>query len=175
MNNIILIGFMGSGKTTMGHWIMENVHMDFVDTDQYIEQQQRRKISEIFADEGEEYFRDLETKVLQELTKRHDTVISVGGGLPVRACNRRLMREIGVVIYLRTGRQALIKRLQTDTTRPLLAGGDLEGKIDSLMAARKDLYMDAADIVIDTDDKSCDKIYNEIENKILEYKDGIRR
>lgn len=169
MNNIVLIGFMGSGKTTLGQWMSQVVNLAFVDTDEYIEKKTQRRIKDIFAEEGENYFRDLETHVLRELSGRKDTVISVGGGLPVREINRALMRELGMVVYLRASKETLIKRLSGDTTRPLLAGDNLEDKIDKLMAARKEIYLDAADIIIDTDDKSLEEIYNELENKAIEF------
>lgn len=143
--------------------------MSFVDTDEYIEKKTRKKISNIFADEGEGYFRDLETSVLGELMDRADTVISVGGGLPVRQENRRLMRELGTVVYLRAAKETLLKRLSGDTTRPLLAGDNLEERIDKLMAARKEIYLDAADVIIDTDGKTLEEIYNEIEDKVIEF------
>lgn len=167
LNNIVLIGFMGSGKTTLGRWMMENVQMEFVDTDEYIEQQ-GRKIKEIFACEGEEYFRRLETKVLEELVlKAHNTVVSVGGGVPLKEQNRKLMREIGAVVYLRTRQENLLKRLEGDTARPLLAGGDLKEKIHNLMEARQDLYYRAADFVVDTDGKTPPQVYNDIEDRVL--------
>lgn len=169
MNNIVLIGFMGSGKTTLGQWMSQMVHMDFIDTDEYIEKKTGKKISDIFANEGEEYFRSLETQALSDLMGRRETVISVGGGLPVRECNRKLMRKLGVVVYLRADKDTLIERLQGDTTRPLLAGDNLGHKIDMLMEARKDIYLDAADVVIDTDGRSLEEIYNELEDKIVEH------
>ncbi|MGN0480021.1 MAG: shikimate kinase [Lachnospiraceae bacterium] len=169
MNNIVLIGFMGSGKTTLGQWMSRIVNMNFVDTDDYIEKKSGRKINDIFAGQGEECFRDMETEALKELGGKRETVISVGGGLPVRECNRKLMRELGVVVYLRASRETLIERLQGDTTRPLLAGDNLSHKIDMLMAARKDIYLEAADIIIDTDGKSVEEIYNELEDKLVEY------
>ena len=98
MNNesIVLIGFMGSGKTTLGKWIAREHGYTFLDTDDMIEEEQQRSINDIFAKEGEEYFRDLETDMIRSLADRDDkVVISVGGGLPVREVNRELMRHVG--------------------------------------------------------------------------------
>lgn len=165
MNNIILIGFMGSGKTTLGNFIADRSDMDFIDTDVLIEEQQGRSIKEIFASEGEEFFRDLETETLRNLKGRQNTIISVGGGLPIREINRQLMSDVGIVIYLRATKETLVKRLGTDKKRPLLAGGKLEERIDSLMAERKDIYMAAADFVVDTDDRNFESIYSQIKKK----------
>ncbi len=187
MSNIILIGFMGSGKTTFGKWLADRSYMRFCDTDELIEAKEARTINDIFAAEGEEYFRSLETEILRALIEEYAdeaaeneaaggaigserlkvaadsgaggkaseaAVISVGGGLPVRTINRELMHKLGTCVYLRTSKEELVRRLQSDTTRPLLAGGKLDEKIDSLMSARKDIYESAADIIIDTDSMS---------------------
>lgn len=163
MNNesIVLIGFMGSGKTTFGKWIAREHGYTFLDTDDMIEEEQQRSINDIFAKEGEEYFRDLETDMIRSLADRDDkVVISVGGGLPVREVNRELMRHVGKVVYLRTTVDELEKRLKGDTKRPLLAGGNVREKIISLMDKREALYLDAADIVVDTTGKRFEQIYD---------------
>lgn len=163
MNNesIVLIGFMGSGKTTLGKWIAMEHGYTFLDTDDMIEEEQQRSINDIFAKEGEEYFRDLETDMIRSLADRDDkVVISVGGGLPVREVNRELMRHVGKVVYLRTTVDELEKRLKGDTKRPLLAGGNVREKIISLMDKREALYLDAADIVVDTTGKRFEQIYD---------------
>lgn len=163
MNNesIVLIGFMGSGKTTFGKWIAREHGYTFLDTDDMIEEGQQRSINDIFAKEGEEYFRDLETDMIKSLADRNDkVVISVGGGLPVREVNRELMRHVGKVVYLRTTVDELEKRLKGDMKRPLLAGGNVREKIISLMDKREALYLDAADIVVDTTGKRFEQIYD---------------
>ena len=167
-DNIILIGFMGSGKTTLGKWISQNVGFNFCDTDDYIEETTQMSINDIFQKYGEEYFRDLETKTIGDLRdKLCNTVISVGGGLPVRAQNREIMHQLGFVVYLKTSEAALVARLRGDTKRPLLAGEDVQAKIHSLMEAREALYLEAADITVTTDGKALEQIYNEIENAII--------
>lgn len=159
--SIVLIGFMGSGKTTLGKWIAREHGYTFLDTDDMIEEGQQRSINDIFAKEGEEYFRDLETDMIRSLADRDDkVVISVGGGLPVREVNRELMRHVGKVVYLRTSVDELEKRLKGDTKRPLLAGGNVREKIISLMDKREALYLDAADIVVDTTGKRFEQIYD---------------
>lgn len=163
MNNIVLIGFMGCGKTTFGKWIAKHRGMDFIDTDDYIESVQKRSINEIFADRGEEYFRDLETQTIKKLAESvNNSVISVGGGLPVRECNRALLKKLGKVVFLDTSIDELEKRLSNDTRRPLLAGGKVRDKIEALMRARKDIYESTADCIITTDNQSFEAMYDNI-------------
>lgn len=167
-NNLVLIGFMGCGKTTLGRWISQNANMAFYDTDEYIESKQNREIKEIFSTEGEEYFRDLETETLKEMTEKFScSVISVGGGLPLREENRELLEKLGIVVYLRTGEDTLVKRLGNDTKRPLLVGIDIRSKIHELMLQREYIYENSAKIIVDTDDRTFEQIYNEIEDQIL--------
>ena len=170
MTNIILIGFMGCGKTTFGKWLSDRQQMDFVDTDEFIEKLEGRSVSDIFATDGEEYFRNLETRVLKmflgeeggKYTITKSTVISVGGGLPVREENRMLLHKLGKTIFLDTSVDELVRRLSGDETRPLLKGEDLRTRIQKLMDARIDIYDDTADIVVETDGKSLFEIYETI-------------
>lgn len=166
--NLVLIGFMGSGKTTLGKWISMNADMAFYDTDEYIESRQNREIKEIFATDGEEYFRNLETETVRFMSEHlTDSVISVGGGLPLREENQKLLKKLGQVIYLRATEETLLKRLENDTKRPLLAGNDLKSRIHELMQQREHIYDHTAEIVIDTDEKTLAQIYNEIEDRIM--------
>ena len=158
--NIILIGFMGSGKTTFGRWISTSHSMKFIDTDEYIEKKYNKLIKDIFREEA---FRNMETQAVRELADSCDNcVISVGGGLPVRDINRRLLKELGIVVYLKTEVDELVKRLSKDTSRPLLAGGNLREKIESLMTAREALYKDAADVIVKTDGRRFEDMYADI-------------
>ena len=137
--------------------------MYFLDTDEYIENKTGKLIKDIFADSGEEFFRDLETDTVKEFaTNVKDTVISVGGGLPVRQINRELLKELGRVIYLETSEDELVKRLQNDNTRPLLFGEDIRKKVNALMNARQAIYKDAADIVLSTDGKTFEQMMETI-------------
>lgn len=173
-NHIILIGFMGAGKTSVGRRLARDLRLRFVDTDCLIEERQQTTINEIFASRGEEYFRDLETAVLEELLsagKRPDAqerlVIAVGGGLPVRPQNREIMKKLGTVIYLRARTDTLVARLSGDTARPKLQGGALREKIESLMAARAAIYEETAAAEIHTDGKKLSDVVKEIENNVL--------
>ena len=155
MNNIVLIGFMGSGKTTFGRWVSRRHNRKFYDTDEYIEKKQNTTISAIFATKGEEAFRDMETETVKELSDTLDNcVISVGGGL--------VLRKLGTVVYLKASEEELCKRLSKDTKRPLLQGGGLHEKIHNLMEQREDIYLDAADMIVDTQKMSFEQMYTAI-------------
>ena len=153
--NICLIGYMGSGKTTVGKALAERLCMEFQDTDELIVKREGRSIPDIFGDDGEAYFRALETELLTELAGGEmdvKTVLSTGGGLPVDERNRHLLRKIGRVVYLRAEAQCLNLRIGNDTNRPLLASGDRLDKIRSMLKIRGPIYEECADIVIDTDE-----------------------
>ena len=158
MDKIILIGFMGAGKTTLGRILAKRLGISFVDTDERIVREQKRAVSDIFAKEGESYFRELETEQLKELLGLEERmVISVGGGLPVQPQNHELLRELGTTIYLKAGIETLVKRLSRDTKRPLLQGGSVEEKIAGLMREREPVYEKVADKIVQTDGKSVDE------------------
>ena len=168
-NNLVLIGFMGSGKTSVGRFFAARHKMTQIDTDQYIEEWQNKRIKDIFAEEGETAFRDLETQALRRLKEAEEgIVLSVGGGLPMKEENRPLLKDFGTVVYLKAGVDTLVERLSRDTSRPLLQGGDLRDKITTLMAAREATYMEVADVVIETDHKSFGRIEKEILQAIKE-------
>lgn len=153
----------GCGKTTFGTWIAKNKKMDFCDTDALIVEKEKKSINDIFSENGEPYFRELETEIVKDLIKsRHNTVVSVGGGLPLKPENRELLKKLGTVVYLRTSVEELTKRLAGDTTRPLLAGGNIREKITHLMDMRLSDYLDAAEVIIDTDGRSFDEMYENI-------------
>lgn len=168
VRHIILIGFMGAGKSTVGKRLAKACNRKFIDTDQKIEAETGRVISDIFAQDGEEFFRDLETELLKKLkTQQEPLVIAVGGGLPVRAINRILLKELGTVVYLKAEVDTLEKRLQGSVTRPKLLGGNLRGRILSLMEAREEFYQDAAEIVYHTDGKSLPEVVCDLKEKIF--------
>lgn len=160
---LILIGFMGAGKTTVGTRLAKRLKVPFIDTDQYIESEQGRTISRIFAEDGEAYFRSLETGLLKQLkAAAAPAVISCGGGLPLREENRRLLKELGTVVYLHVQPETVIRRLKGDTTRPLLQGADASEKVYRLMEAREPQYLQAAEHVLETDALSADQIADQV-------------
>ena len=164
---IILIGFMGCGKTSVGKRLAETLDTDFLDTDELIERQQKKTISSIFAEEGEAAFRAMETECLKNLLDRKDDsfVLSVGGGLPIREENRKLLSQIGHVVYLKVSPDTVYKRLRNDKTRPLLQGVNPRGRIFDLMSARKGFYESAATSIVEADDKEFCDIIDEIKEK----------
>ena len=167
MGNVILIGFMGCGKSSIGRCMAKEGY-ELIDTDEYIENRTGRIIKDIFAEDGEQAFRLMETDAVRELIGlgKNNLVIAVGGGLPVKEENRPLLKELGTVVYLKATVDSLEKRLERDTTRPLLQGGNVRDKIETLMAARADIYDETADVYVDTDDRSFESIVEEIKRKM---------
>lgn len=162
-NNIILIGYMGCGKTTLGKKVSFREKIALLDTDKMIEQKQGKAVYEIFDTEGETAFRQMETDCLKEIRGYSDRyIISVGGGLPLKEENRMLLKELGTVLYLRARPDTIYERLKNDTTRPLLRGDDPAGKIRTMIEVRGPVYEEAADAVIDVDEKSYEAIIGEI-------------
>lgn len=162
-DNLILIGFMGAGKTTVGRQLAKMLQYDFIDTDAYIEKKTGMAVSDIFAEKGEAYFRKLETDVLSELlvTVKH-TVFATGGGMPLREENVRLLRLMGSCVYLCASAEETFRRLHGDTKRPLLRGENPNERISKLLAERKPLYEACSDIYIETDEKTVVAIAEEI-------------
>ncbi len=167
--NLILIGFMGSGKTTVGLKLSYRLRTPVEDTDKLIEQREEKTISELFAEEGEAHFRKLETALLEEIKDRNYTrILSVGGGTVVNPVNRKLLKECGTVIYFRVRPETVYERVKNDTARPLLQCEDPLSKIKELMEARKQAYEECADIIIDVDELSQDEVADRIVAEIYE-------
>lgn len=167
-DNIVLIGFMGSGKTTIGKEFAKRHNMQFVDTDAYIEEKAGKTIADIFKDDGEEAFRQIETSCLEELKEQmNHTVFSTGGGMPLKVQNARLLKEIGKVFYLTAANQVIYERVKTDTKRPLLQGDNPYDKICELMKERAPLYERAADCIVDTNSNDIEEVITKIEKQIL--------
>lgn len=162
--NIILEGFMGSGKSTVSEILSDKLDLELIDTDEAIEEAEGRKISDIFEQEGEEAFRDMETGLVEMMVSDHmrETVISLGGGLPVREKNRELLKKVGKVVYLRTAPETVYDRLKGDDTRPLLKSEDPLARIKELQDKRGKIYEEAADIIVDTDGKTPVQVADEI-------------
>lgn len=158
-HNIILIGYMGSGKTKVGEYLAGLLTYHFWDTDRLIEKKAGYTINQIFSLYGEEHFRNLETEQLKEiLPTLQNTVLSTGGGMPLRAENSSLLKELGYVVYLSTSKQTIVNRLQGDTTRPLLAGDELEKKVGRMLELRTPIYEKTAHKIIVTDNRTVKEI-----------------
>lgn len=163
MRHVILIGFMGCGKSTIGIRLSYRLKRVVEDTDKRIEREQKKTVSEIFAENGEECFRDMETDLLSRMCEEKGfKIIATGGGLPVREKNRELLHKLGKVIYLRIQPETVYNRLKNDTTRPLLQGDNPLAKIKNLMGQRSEIYESAADVIVDVDEKNIEQILDEI-------------
>lgn len=172
--NLILIGFMGAGKTSVGEAYAQAKDMPLLDTDQMIEAEAGMSISDIFATCGEPAFRRTETAVLEKLLREADAaVISVGGGLPLLEANRVLLKQLGTVVFLRVQPDTVLQRLEGDTTRPLLQGEDVARRVYDLMEYRNPLYESAAHRIVDVDGKTLEAIVAELTGiRGGMYKDG---
>ena len=166
MKNIFLIGFMGSGKSTIASCMAENYGMEIVEMDQLIVEREGMSIPDIFAQKGEPYFRDAETSLLIEIQSEENKVVSCGGGVVLRDGNVKEMRKSGKIILLHATPEAILERVKDDNNRPLLRGNKNVEFISKMMEQRRPKYEAAADIVIQTDAKTADMICKEIFEKI---------
>ena len=157
IQNLALIGFMGTGKTSIGRLVAEQLHYDFVDTDELIESSTGRTIPEIFAQQGEAAFRQLEARLVEELAARTRTVISTGGGLPVNPANLASLKTHALVVCLWASPEKIFERVRTQNHRPLLHDPDPMAKIRSLLAAREPAYRQA-DVLINTELRSAREV-----------------
>ena len=151
--NIFLIGMMGSGKSQTGPVLAKMINYAFVDTDDVIEKASKQSISSIFEKDGEKVFRDVEKKVLKEISQHHSLVIATGGGLVTLPENWGILHQ-GVVIWLDLALKRSIKRLESDKKkRPLLIGDDLAGNFSQILESRKPIYLES-DLRIEVEDQS---------------------
>ena len=163
-DNIILIGFMGCGKSSVGIRLSYQLRRTMIDTDKWIEQRQKKTISQIFQESGEEAFRQMETECLKELIRTADRqIISVGGGLPMREENHELLKELGRVFYLKVTPETVYERVKNDTTRPLLQVEDSMERIRTLMEKRASVYEACADVILEASDLTLEEITEKIE------------
>jgi shikimate kinase len=163
--NIILTGFMGVGKTSVGTRLAKDLGFVFIDTDVLIEADQRTTITDIFAKFGEPYFRDIETKVIREVMGRENQVVSTGGGAVIRDENRDAFKQAGYVVCLTARPEVVFERIKNETHRPLLQTPDPMARIRELLETREQFYAQA-DAVIDTSGKTVDQVITEIKERI---------
>ncbi len=148
--NIYLVGLMGAGKTTIGRQLAKSLGLPFYDSDKAIEESTGVDIPTIFEFEGEHGFRDREQKMLQQLTELKGIVLATGGGAILREENRKLLKENGIVIYLQCSIDRIMERTRRDTQRPLLKTANPKERIEQLYKEREPLYLNCADLVVDT-------------------------
>lgn len=166
MSNIFLIGFMGTGKSAIASYLARNYGMNIIEMDETIEQREGTTINSIFKTKGEEYFRDYETNLLKEICREDNYVVSCGGGTPMREENVKLMREHGTVVLLNATPETIYGRVCHSHNRPLLNDNMSVEHIAELLSVRRPKYQAAADIVIDTDNKTKKAISDEIIHRI---------
>lgn len=159
---IYLIGFMGTGKTTVAKALHRKLGFQMADTDAWIERKVGMKISDIFDKRGEEVFRDLETEMLKDISKEGERIVACGGGVALREENRRIMKEYGTVFLLTARPETILERVKHDHGRPLLKGKKNVGAIAGLMEERRSFYEQAADFMVAVDEKQPNEIADEI-------------
>jgi shikimate kinase len=169
--NVVLIGFMASGKTSIGRRLARRLGYRFVDTDHFIEEELGVTIAELFATKGEPYFRGLETRLARRLAKLDNAVVSTGGGLPITPGNLELLKLAGPVVFLKASLDDILQRLERDTRRPKLKEGeDLRDTVTRLLTQRLPRY-EQADFVVETAQKGMNRVAGEI----IRLVSGFRR
>lgn len=169
--NIVLIGFMGAGKTTVSDYLSTMFDMDIIEMDQEISDREEMSIPDIFATYGEEYFRDLETSLLVELQDRKNVIISCGGGTALRENNVAEMKKNGRVVLLTASPETIYERVKDSDDRPVLKGRKNVDGIAELMEQRREKYEAAADIVVQTDHKTVLQVCEELVQRLSEMEE----
>lgn len=165
--NIVLIGFMATGKTIIGKALARELKMDFIDTDSLIEMNEGKSISKIFEEEGETYFRDLEKKVIRKVSRKNNAVISTGGGAVLIKENMERLRQKGIIICLKTRPEIILERVkQQKGTRPLLKKPEPLKEIKTILKIRGPYYKQA-DFTMDTSDFEVGRIIEKILKKVM--------
>jgi len=159
--NLALVGFMGTGKTSVGRLVAEQLHFEFLDTDDLIQTRTGRTITDIFAQDGEPAFRALEKQIVGELAARSKTVISTGGGLPTNLENLTALKIHALVVCLWASPEKIWERVRNQSHRPLLHDPDPERKIHELLKNRAPFYRQA-DVLINTDQRSAREVAQQI-------------
>ena len=162
IRNVVLVGPMGAGKSTIGRYLAEQLGYVFRDTDTLIEERTGASIAWIFDVEGEEGFRARETALIRELAEETGMVLATGGGAVLREENRRVLSDIGTVVYLETSVNEQVARTRRDRKRPLLQSNDRETVLRDLLERRDPLYRDVADVVVHTDRRGARGVASEI-------------
>ena len=173
--NVVLIGFMGAGKSTIAELLRTGWGMERIEMDALIEEREGMRISKIFETKGEPYFRDLETELLIELQARSNAVISCGGGVAMRERNVAEMKKNGRVVLLTAHPETILERVKDNHDRPLIENNKTVEGISALMEARRERYMAAADLVIETDRKTGEEICRELVEKLHRMEEEASR
>ena len=164
--NIILIGPMGSGKSTIGNIIAKRLHREFQDSDHFIEERTGVDIARIFDIEGEQGFRDRESSALAELLSQNNRVIATGGGSVLREENQKLLKQKGYIVFLDTSVNQQMQRLSRDKKRPLLQTENPRQRLEALFDQRRPIYLDLADLAVKTDKRVARRLAADIINQL---------
>lgn len=164
--NVFLIGPMGAGKTTIGRHLATLLHKRFVDVDHEIEKRTGVTIHVIFEIEGEAGFRLRERTLVAELCRDQDIVLATGGGAVLLEENRKMLKEHGLVVYLKADIEALVERTRRDRNRPLLQTENPRGKIEELLRQREPIYRELADVVVDTGQRAPSSVARDIATRL---------
>ena len=171
MKNIYLLGFMGTGKSSVGEALARRLELDFIDLDSLIEDKEGKEIVDIFKEKGEEYFRQKETETLQEVSKKQNLVVACGGGIVLKEENLKIMEASGIPICLKAEPQTIYERTKNDTFRPLLNVENPYARIKELLLQRQPFY-DKIKIQIDDTNLSIEETALKIE-EIVKKNAGV--
>jgi shikimate kinase len=168
-DNISLIGFMGSGKTTIGEILAKRIGYLFIDLDKIIELAESKTINEVFKTSGEDYFRKIESKVIKKVYLNNKCVFACGGGVILRGENMSMIRRNSKVVYLEISPHEALNRLIKTSDRPLLKSDNKSKKITGLMDNRSTLYKKYSDIIIDNEGNSAEHAADDILKKLQDH------
>jgi len=171
MSSIVLIGFMGTGKTAVGRRLAERLDREFIDLDAIIERQEGIPIEKIFRRHGETYFRSLEKKAVAELSESRDMVVAAGGGAVLDRENVRNLQKLGKLVHLTARPGVIVERISGQHHRPLMEADDRRRRIEEMMAVRWPFYT-VADLDVDTSDLSIREVVERIVNRLEESSYG---
>ncbi len=167
--NIVLIGFMGSGKTSIGKRLSVKMKWEFIDMDDFIEKREGMSVTEIFEKKGEPYFRSVERELCKRFREPKCKIIATGGGVIKNKDNVADLKRGGVIIYLKSRPETIAHNLRNDNTRPLLMCDDKLGRIRELLAQREPVYNKCADITIDVSELNLEQTLNKIAEECDKY------
>lgn len=168
MKNIFLIGMMGAGKSAVGRSLARSLGAHFVDMDHLIVERTGKSINLIFAEDGEPFFRDLETEILKEISAKRGQVVATGGGIVLKPENVQMMKSAGKIIFLEAKAETLWERVQLKTDRPLLKTETPRETLEAIYHQREPLYRQCADEVVVSEGKSFHDVAHEIMNLHVE-------
>ncbi len=167
--NIVLIGFMGSGKTTIGRRIAMTLKRKFIDMDLQIQDFYHMSINDIFREYSEEFFREQETTLCQNLGKAYKKVIATGGGVVKKPENIESLKKNGIIVYLKSTPESIYENTKYDKNRPLLNVEDKLGEIRRLLEEREPMYEESADLIVDVSERNIDRCVQNVIDSIAEY------